>query len=116
MKFSGGSRRDFEKAAAENVYYIYECGDCGERFQTGIAPGLRAECQYGPVVQAVALSLKNTVNAPINKVHMFLFGLTGGQAVPCGGYIAKLQQCASSALDSFISGLRILLITRNFVY
>ena len=97
-------------------YYIYECSDCGEWFRTGIAPGLRAECQYGPVVQASALSLMNTVNAPINKVHMFLSGLTGGQIAPCEGYIAKLQQRASSALDPFMADLRVLLITRSLVY
>lgn len=97
-------------------YYVYECMGCGERFRTGIAPGLRAECQYGPVVQASALSLMNTVNAPINKVRMFLSGLTDGQAAPCEGYIAKLQRRASSALDPFMADLRILLVTRSLVY
>lgn len=97
-------------------YHVYECTRCGERFRTGIAPGLRAECQYGPAVQASALSLMNTVNAPINKVRMFLSGLTGGQAAPCEGYIAKLQRRASSALDPFMADLRLLLVTRSLVY
>jgi hypothetical protein len=97
-------------------YYIYECLDCGERFRTGIAPNLRAQCQYGPMMQAVALSLMDTVNAPINKVRTFLSGLTDGLVEPCEGYIAKLQQRAASALDTFMDDLRHMLITRSLVY
>ena len=97
-------------------FYIYECLDCGERFRTGIAPNLRAQCQYGPTVQAAALSLMDTVNAPINKVRTFLSGLTGGQIEPCEGYIAKLQWRAATALDTFMEDLRRLLITRSLVY
>lgn len=97
-------------------YYIYECADCGKRFRMGIAPGLRAECQYGPALQASALSLINTVNVPINKARMFLSGLTNGQAAPCEGYIAKLQRRAASALEPFLADLRLLLITRDLVY
>jgi hypothetical protein len=46
----------------QHEYYIYDCPDCGERFRTGIAPNLRAQCQYGPMTQAAALSLMDTVN------------------------------------------------------
>jgi hypothetical protein len=97
-------------------YYIYECKDCGEHFRTGIAPTLRAKCQYGPMTQAAALSLMNTVNAPINKVRTFLSGLTGGQIVPSEGYIAKLQLRAATALGTFMEDLRHILITRSLVY
>ena len=97
-------------------YYVYECQDCGERFRTGIAPTLRAQCQYGPSTQAAALSLMDTVNAPINKVRTFLSGLTGGQIVPSEGYIAKLQLRAATALDTFMEDLRRMLITKSLVY
>jgi hypothetical protein len=97
-------------------YYIYECSDCGEYFRAGIAPNLRAQCQYGSMTQAAALSLMNTVNAPINKVRTFLSGLTDGQVEPCEGYIAKLQWRAASALSTFIEDLRHMLITRALLY
>jgi hypothetical protein len=97
-------------------YHIYECLDCGEHFRTGIAPNLRAQCQYGPATQAAALSLMDTANAPINKVRLFLSGLTGGQVEPSEGYIAKLQQRAAAALATFMEDLRLTLITRALVY
>jgi hypothetical protein len=96
-------------------YYIYECQNCGEYFRTEIAPTLRAQCQYGPMTQAVALSLMDTVNASINKVRTFLSGLTGGEITPSEGYIAKLQLRAANALDTFMEDLRRMLITRSLV-
>jgi len=97
-------------------YYIYECQGCGEYFRTEIAPTLRAQCQYGSMTQAAALSLMDTVNAPINKVRTFLSGLTGGQVTPSEGYIAKLQLRAANALCTFMEDLRLMLITRSLVY
>ena len=97
-------------------YYVYECQDCGEHFRTEIAPTLRAQCQYGPMTQAVALSLMDTVNASINKVRTFLSGLTGGAITPSEGYIAKLQLRAANALGTFMEDLRRMLITRGLVY
>ena len=120
--FTGECETKYEIDIQVNVvktrheFYIYECLDCGERFRTGIAPSLRAQCQYGSMTQAAALSLMDTVNAPINKVRTFLSGLTGGQIEPCEGYIAKLQQRAAAALDTFMEDLRRLLITRSLVY
>lgn len=45
-------------------YWLYECADCGETVRCSIDPGLRADCQYGLKIQAFALSLMNTANAP----------------------------------------------------
>lgn len=61
-----------ETIKKRHEYYIYQCLDCGEQFWMKTAPHLRSECQYGPMMQAAALSLMNTVNSPINKVRMFL--------------------------------------------
>ena len=120
--FTGEREAKYEIDVQINVvktrheYYIYECQDCGEYFRTGIAPNLRAQCQYGPMSQAAALSLMGTVNAPINKVRTFLSGLTGGQIEPSEGYIAKLQPRAAAALTTFMEDLRLMLITRSLVY
>jgi len=103
-------------AKIKHEYYIYECHGCGEYYRTGIAPNLKAQCQYGTMTQAAALSLMNTVNAPINKVRAFLSGLTGGQIEPSEGYIAKLQLRAATALGAFMEGLRLMLIARALVY
>lgn len=97
-------------------FWICQCDDCGELVRTGIDPGLRAECQYGPVVQAVALSLMNTANAAINKVPVHLSGITGGEIMPSEGYVAKLVPRAAKGLGLFMDGLFGLLITRRLVY
>ena len=99
-----------------HIYYIYRCSCCGQLLRTEIEPGTRQQCQYGPVVQALALSLTNTVNSPFNKTSMFLNGITSGELSPCDGYIAKLQRHASSALSTFMKDLKKLLITRALVY
>ena len=120
--FTGGREAKYEIDIQINVvktrheFYIYECKDCGAYFRTGIAPTLRAQCQYGPITQAVALSLMDTVNAPINKVRTFLSGLTGEQIVPSEGYIAKLQLRAATVLGTFMEDLRHILINRSLVY
>lgn len=97
-------------------YMIYECADCGEIVRCSISPNMRADCQYGHNIQALALSLMNTANAPINKVAMFLNGITGGELRPCDGYIAKLQARAAKNLIRFRNDLRLELIRRMLVY
>lgn len=100
----------------KHVYYIYKCANCGELIEGDSGPTLKAQHQYGPNVQAVALSLMNTTNAAINKVPTFLSAITGGQVKPCEGYVAKLQKRASQGLASFKSDLRLLLIALRVVY
>lgn len=97
-------------------YWKYRCNNCGEIVRTGIAPNLRAECQYGANVQALALSLMNTTNAAINKVPLLLNGLTKGEIDPCQGYVAKLQGRAAKGLRQFKDDLFKLMITRALLY
>lgn len=100
----------------KHAYYIYKCLDCGQLLRTELEPGTREKCQYGPAVQALALSLTNTVNSPFNKTAMFLNGITGNELSPCEGYISKLQRRASKGLSAFMKELKMLLITRTTVY
>ena len=100
----------------EHVYYYYRCLDCGTQFRSVIEPRLKEKCQYGSMVQAVALSLLDTVNAPVNKTGMFLAGLTAGGLAPCDGYISKLQNRAGQTLVQFCEDLRMLMITRTLLY
>ncbi len=100
----------------KHIYYYYRCLDCGTQFRSVVEPRLKEKCQYGSMVQAVALSLMDTVNAPVNKTAMFLSGLTAGELEPCDGYISKLQNRAGTALVQFSEDLRLLMITRTLLY
>lgn len=71
-------------------YYLYLFQFCGTLVKSAEGPDFRAQCQYGPNVQAIALSLMNTINTPMNKAGLFLAGITGEEIVPCDGYLAKL--------------------------
>lgn len=97
-------------------YYLYLCGQCGATVKSKEGPAFRSLCQYGPTVQALLLSLTNSVNAPINKAALFLAGITGGEIKPCEGYIAKLQPRAAKGLEQFYSALKLKLITLNLLY
>lgn len=100
----------------KHEFHLYQCQDCGTVFRSKIPPHLKETAQYGSTIQALALSLVNTVNAPMNKTGMFLSGITGGELSPCDGYIAKLQGRAAKKLYPFREDLRLLLITQAIVY
>lgn len=100
----------------KHEFFIYECNNCGTEFRSQIPPQLKEKVQYGSELQALALSLTNTVNAPMNKVSMFLNGITGGELTPCDGYIAKLQVRAAKGLRQFREDLKLRLVTRKIVY
>lgn len=100
----------------KHEFYYYQCQDCGTVFRSEIPPSLKESAQYGSTLQALALSLINTVNSSINKTGMFLSGITAGELSPCDGYIAKLQGRAAKLLLVFREDLRLLLITRSLVY
>ena len=97
-------------------YYLYECLLCGAMVKSSEGPDFRSQCQYGPNVQAVALSLMNTVNASMNKAGLFLAGITNEEISPCDGYIAKLQSRAAKGLIQFYTNLRLKLITLSLLY
>lgn len=97
-------------------FYYYQCNNCGTVFRSQIPPELKEKAQYGSGIQALALSLTNTVNAAMNKVTMFLSGITGGELTPCEGYVAKLQVRAAGNLLKFREDLKRLLITRRIIY
>ncbi len=86
-------------------YYFYRCLDCGQEYVAALDPNLRAECQYGSGVKAMALSLTGTVNAAINKVPLFLSGITDGEIKPSEGYISNLQKKAYKGLKQFSEDL-----------
>ena len=100
----------------KHVYYYYRCIKCGGLFRSETAPNLKGKVQYGRNVQALALSLMNTVNASMNKTAMFIAGISNGWVTPCEGYLAKLQARAAKELEIFRRDLWALLITRPIIY
>ena len=100
----------------KHEFFYYECSNCGTVFRSQIPPNLKEKVPYGSGLQAFALSLTNTVNAAMNKASMFLAGITGGELMPCEGYIAKLQARAANGLRQFRQDLKLVLITRKIVY
>lgn len=100
----------------KHVFPYYRCPDCGAEFRPAYPPTLRGDVQYGPGIQALALSLTNTVNAAMNKTAMFLCGMAGGELSPSDGYVAKLQARAAKGLGEFREDLKRLLVTRRVIY
>jgi ribosomal protein L37AE/L43A len=97
-------------------FQVCRCSKCGNEIRQPIPAKLKEANQYGGNVQAVALSLMNTGNVPINKASMFLSGVTGGELNLSEGYIAKLQSRAADRLTVFRDELKALLITRPVIH
>jgi len=125
----GGDMVDTGEAATKDEYdvrivvekkrhrfSICRCDKCGKAVRAPIPDMLKEPNQYGPGMQALALSLMNTGNVPINKVSGFFSGVSGGGMQPCEGYIAKLQSRAVDGLASFVRELKSKLIQSRVVY
>ena len=101
---------------SESIFALNSLIFCGNEVHMPIPNNLKEENQYGPMVQATALSLMNSCNTAMNKAGYFFAGITDGNVNPCDGYMAKLQKRASSLLAKFREDLRNLLIERPVVY
>ena len=97
-------------------FSVCKCADCGAVVRQPIPADLKESNQYGKNVQALALSLMNTGNVPINKVRTLLNGMTDGAMLLSEGYIAKLQNRAFAGLKMFMSDLKTALIRKPLVY
>ena len=99
-----------------HIFRIYRCLCCGREVHIPVPNHLKEDNQYGPETQAVALSLMNTGNVPINKVGMIIRGMTDNKINPSDGYIAKIQAKAAARLRKFRDDLRNLLIAQPVLY
>ena len=97
-------------------FKIYRCPCCGKEVHMPIPNNLKEENQYGTGVQAVALSLMDSCNTPINKTGEFIEGVTDNQVHPSDGYLAKLQKRNAEALKQFMLDLRCVLVMRSILY
>lgn len=80
-------------------FYYHESRDCawlsGRQYRLRLRPDPVRQYTSG------ALSLANTINAPITKTILFLSGITNSEITPCGGYVTKLQGREAKILFDF---------------
>lgn len=99
-----------------NKFAIYKCLNCGKTVKANIPNHLKEENQYGPKVQATALTLTNIGNVPINKTRKIICGLTMGEINLSEGFISKLQKRAAVQLTKFIDDLKFYITHLKTIY
>lgn len=97
-------------------FIVYECKCCGKEVRDDIPNNLKCENQYGPQIQALALSLMNQGNVAINKVRKMISGFSNGEINLSEGFITKLQKRGSDKLAKFNEDLRLEIIKQDKVY
>jgi hypothetical protein len=99
-----------------HVFKVYRCPCCGKAFHAEIPVELKEENQYGPQVQALALTLMNQGNVTINKAAAMIDGFTDGEIRPSEGYLCKLQKRAAESGRGFCDELRGEILKQDIVY
>ena len=108
---------DYEVKVVKRRHILkeYRCDQCGKIFRTG-NPALKAENQYGSVIQAMALALLNLGFVSINRTQKLLAGLTSDTIGISQGYLSKLQKRFSRKLASFVEEVRTACISSDLIY
>lgn len=99
-----------------NHFITYKCNSCKKEVHQNIPNRLKEDNQYGSEIQAVALSLANEGNVPMNKIRRIIRGFSNNEIDMSEGYIAKLQKKASKNLITFKENLYKKILTLNLLY
>jgi rRNA maturation protein Nop10 len=99
-----------------HTFKVYRCPCCGKDAHAEIPLELKEENQYGPQVQAMALTLMNQGNMTMNKVAGLIHGFTDGAISPSEGYLCKLQRRAAERAQRFCDELRGEILKQDVVY
>lgn len=99
-----------------HTFKVYRCPCCGKEVHERIPLELKEENQYGPQVQAMALTLMNQGNMTMNKVVGMICGFTDGEISPSEGYLCKLQQRAAKTAQGFCDELKGEILKQDLVY
>jgi hypothetical protein len=99
-----------------HVFTVYHCPCCGKDTHAEIPLELKEDNQYGPQVQALALTLMNQGNMTMNKVVSMVQGLTDGEIRPSEGYLCKLQKRAGESTQGFCDEMREEILKQDIVY
>lgn len=98
-----------------HIFYEYCCDHCGKTVRSK-NPALKADCQYGPSVQALALSLMNLGFVSINRTQRMISGLSPTPLTISEGYLAKLQKRYAEMLSGFVNEVRNACIASPLLY
>ena len=96
-------------------FRIKRCHQCRKEIHMRIPDDLKEENQYGVQVQAMALTLMNQGNVPLNKVRNMTYGFTDGEIQLSEGYLCKLQQRASRNAWNFCEDVRKEILKQDIV-
>ena len=98
-----------------HIFKEYICDVCGKTFRTK-DPSLKAENQYGPVIQATALALMNLGFVSINRTKSLLSGIDPESVSISEGYLAKLQKRHGDKLKGFADDVRTACVGSSLLY
>lgn len=87
-------------------FQVKRCQQCKKEVHVRIPDDLKEENQYGVQVQAMALTLMNQGNMPLNKIRKMIYGFTESEIQLSEGYLCKLQERASRKAWDFCEEIR----------
>ncbi|MDO5139652.1 MAG: transposase, partial [Oscillospiraceae bacterium] len=108
---------DYEVKVVKKRHHFKEClcKNCGKIVRSK-SPFLKAENQYGPVIQALALAELDLGFVSINRTRVLLSNLTDNPLTISDGYLSKLQKRYASLLTDFCEEVRTACISAPLVY
>ena len=98
-----------------HVFREYVCNNCGKIIRTKDA-SLKAENQYGAVIQSTALALMNLGFVSMNRTRSLLCGIDPSSVAISEGYLAKLQKRHAGRLHAFADEVRTGCIASPLLY
>ena len=98
-----------------HVFREYVCNSCGKTVRTKDS-ALKADNQYGPVMQATALALTNLGFVSINRACSLLCGIDPSAISISEGYLSKLQRRYAEKLGDFVNEVRAACIGSPLLY
>ena len=98
-----------------HVFREYVCSSCGKTVRTKDS-ALKAENQYGPVMQATVLALTNLGFVSINRARSLLCGIDPSAISISEGYLSKLQRRYAEKLEDFVNEVRAACVGSPLLY
>ena len=99
----------------EHRFFEYKCIKCGKKINVPIPNRLKEENQYGPNVQALALSLLNKGCVSYNRTRSLIREFSGQEIDMSEGYLVKLQKKCAKGLEEFINDLKKQIINEKVI-
>ena len=97
-------------------YHKYHCTKCGKEVRAKIPKRLKEQNQYGPALQAMALSLVDLGFVSIKRAQEIVAGILHKKLIPSAGYIGKVQKKASALLGDFLKEVKEFCLKQRVLY